>query len=109
LVAAAISQILKRPADLVARYGGEEFVVILPYTKTQGALKVAQDIRDRIRELQISHAKSPISPYITLSLGVAVVVPLPEYSPVELIHTADRALYEAKAAGRDRAILKTCH
>ncbi|MBD1832398.1 PAS domain S-box protein [Cyanobacteria bacterium FACHB-472] len=109
LVAAAISQTLKRPADLVARYGGEEFVVILPYTKTQGALKVAQEIRDRIRELQIFHAKSPISPYITLSLGVAVVVPLPEYSPVELIHTADLALYEAKAAGRDRAILKTCH
>ncbi|MFB2923637.1 PAS domain S-box protein [Aerosakkonema funiforme] len=106
-VANAIKQAVRRPADLVARYGGEEFAVILPNTKAEGALVVAEEIRDRVRSQQIPHANSGISPYVTISLGIAVTVPTLQTSPERLIHVADLGLYEAKYQGRDRAILKT--
>ncbi|MGA9380474.1 MAG: diguanylate cyclase, partial [Phormidium sp.] len=105
-VADAIRRAVKRPADLVARYGGEEFVVILPNTKTEGALTVAEEMRAHVAELQIIHAASKTSKYVTLSLGVAVTIPSLEFSSQELIRTADLGLYEAKFQGRDRIVLK---
>jgi diguanylate cyclase (GGDEF)-like protein len=100
-VAAAISRILKRPADLVARYGGEEFGLILPNTEINGAMHIAEEIRSQVKALAISH---PNSQYITLSLGVACIIPNYKSSPATLIAAADRALYQAKEQGRDRAI-----
>ncbi len=104
-VAAVLRQSLKRPADLVARYGGEEFALILPNTDARGAVLVAETIRQGVRGLEIPHAKSPVSHYVTLSLGVATSVPTPEAIPDQLIITADEALYQAKAEGRDRVII----
>lgn len=106
-VARTLRHALKRPTDLVARYGGEEFAVILPNMDTKDALLVAETIRANVRRLAISHAKSPVSQHVTLSLGVASTVPSLEATPAQLIVAADKALYQAKAEGRDRAITYT--
>jgi len=103
-VAKAISDCVKRAGDLVARYGGEEFAVILPNTNGEGAVHIAETIREQIHKFQIPHVKSPISETVTLSLGVACVVPTQELSPETLIKTADQALYQAKKQGRDRFV-----
>jgi diguanylate cyclase (GGDEF)-like protein/PAS domain S-box-containing protein len=103
-IASVLGKVLKRPSDLVARYGGEEFAVIVPNTNTTGGLIVAQAIREGVRELAIPHRASLVSQYVTLSLGIATAVPTLDASPFQLIAAADRALYQAKAEGRDRAI-----
>lgn len=102
-VAHAIKCAVKRPADLVARYGGEEFAVILPNTNGEGALQVAEQIRLLLTKVAIAHPKSPVSKYVTLSVGVSCTVPCHEASPEELIAAADQGLYQAKELGRDRA------
>ncbi|WP_373534873.1 diguanylate cyclase domain-containing protein [Microcoleus sp.] len=101
-VASAIGRSVDRPADLVARYGGEEFAVILPNTEIQGAVRVAEHIQLTISALQLPHAGSQVSQYVTVSLGVASMVPAFESGASILIAAADRALYEAKRLGRDR-------
>ncbi|UIE39193.1 diguanylate cyclase domain-containing protein [Leptodesmis sichuanensis] len=105
-IASAIATAVKRPSDVVARYGGEEFVLILPNTPASGALYVAQEIQEAVRALELVHAGSQISPYITLSMGVTAVIPKANLSPMSLIAAADRALYRAKLAGRDRISLE---
>jgi diguanylate cyclase (GGDEF)-like protein len=101
-VARAISNTVQRPADLAARYGGEEFVVVLPNTPIDGALHLAEMIRSRVKELGITHEKSSHQT-VTLSLGVATIIPNPSISSEVLIQNADQALYQAKAQGRDQA------
>ncbi len=105
-VAAAIVRSLKRPGDLAARYGGEEFAVILPYTDAAGAVCVAEEIRARVSGLQIPHGSSAVNSCVTMSLGVATAVPVPQSAPELLIAAADEALYCAKNGGRDRVIQK---
>lgn len=104
-VANAIQNAVKRPTDLAARYGGEEFAVILPHTQVTGAVHVAEVIRNNVKALEIPHKNSPVSPCVTMSLGVAGVLPTPEMLPKTLIKAADAALYQAKSLGRDRVIL----
>ena len=106
-VAAVIQHSVKRAADLVARYGGEEFVVVLPNTDIEGATCVAEMIAQQVRALQIVHAKSAVSEYVTLSLGVACCIPAPKSDPGVLIALADESLYQAKASGRDRVSVAT--
>jgi adenylate cyclase len=101
-VALAIHTALKRPADVVARYGGEEFVVILPNTDLAGALQMSREILQAVRHLQIPHGDSPISPYITLSIGAASCLPEGNEGAEKLVGDADRALYKAKRSGRDQ-------
>ncbi|MGL4379040.1 MAG: diguanylate cyclase domain-containing protein, partial [Microcoleaceae cyanobacterium] len=103
-VAQAIAKTPQRATDLVARYGGEEFVVVLPNTNAESALIVAEKIRSAIALLKIPHAASEVSHYLTLSLGVASLIPTPKNSPEDLIAKADQALYTAKNEGRDRVI-----
>jgi len=104
-VAQTVASSLQRPTDLAARYGGEEFVIVLPHTSPQGALTVAESVQSAIASLQISHQKSAISKYITLSIGVATIIPSSEYSPEDLIKTADDCLYQAKKKGRNKILL----
>ena len=103
-VASSLELTVKRPDDLVARYGGEEFVIILPNTPMAGAMQVATAIQSHIRFLQIPHRCSQISPWLTLSMGVACIVPTSQTSLTYLVDKVDQALYQAKRAGRDRAI-----
>ena len=101
-IADAISSMAKRPADCVARYGGEEFAIILPYTPARGALKVAEAIRNKIKELNIPHSSSSVSSSVTVSMGIAGSIPNNEDNPILLLEAADHALYLAKAQGRNR-------
>lgn len=105
-VAKAMDEYVKRPADLVARYGGEEFVVLLPNTSVNGARQVAENLQRQIQSLDIPHAKSPVKPYVTMSLGIASVIPRADLSLEDLIESADMVLYEAKRQGRDRMVSK---
>ncbi|MFN6570354.1 diguanylate cyclase response regulator [Nostoc minutum NIES-26] len=105
-VGGILSHKAQKHQDLVARYGGEEFAVIMPYTHANGAIYVAKAMQDGVRNLQIAHDGSMVSQYVTLSIGVATIVPTWETSPSDLIVAADKALYQAKAEGRNRIILK---
>ena len=104
-VAGAIASSTKRAGDLGARYGGEEFAVVLPNTSAEGANAVARKIYDDIASLKLPHARSSIGSYVTLSCGIATVMPSPQESPDTLIRSADRALYQAKTEGKNRI----CH
>ncbi|NJL84167.1 MAG: diguanylate cyclase [Chloroflexaceae bacterium] len=96
-----------RPGDLAARYGGEEFLLVLPDTNSQGAECIARRLRKHIRNLQIPHGRSTISPHVTVSLGIASAVPQLQQSSQGLLLAADRALYGAKQAGRDGFVAVT--
>ena len=104
-VAKTMVSSINRPLDLVARYGGEEFAIILPETDMTGAAIVAEEIRKNIEALTITHEHSTIAPYITLSLGVATIIPPHSSSIEEFINRADKALYKAKSSGRNTVIL----
>ncbi len=100
-VASTLSSLTRRPGDCVARYGGEEFVVLLAHTGVRGALVVAETLRKSIEELALEHACSAIRDRVTISLGVAAVVPERGYSAEQLLAAADQAVYQAKREGRN--------
>ena len=100
-VAQAISKSTNRPADLVARYGGEEFVIVLPNTDAQGSINVAIRATEVMRSLKLPHSYSKVAPYVTISCGVATLLPSQEFEPTDLLKAADQALYKAKAEGRN--------
>ncbi len=103
-VAQILRQSIKRPADLAARYGGEELALILPNTDYRGAWCVAQRVLRQLAREQIPHPKSPVSQFVTLSLGVATKIPERSHSFRNLIDVADKYLYQAKQAGRNRLV-----
>lgn len=107
-VGAVLNKNAQKNQDLVARYGGEEFAVIMPNTHGAGAVHVAKGMQASVRDLQITHHGSAVSQYVTLSMGVATLIPSWESSPSDLIVAADKALYQAKAQGRDRIISNEC-
>jgi diguanylate cyclase (GGDEF)-like protein len=100
-VVAAITESLRRPADLVCRYGGEEMAVLLPDTPAEGAIHVAERVRQFLGERRIPHRSSTVSSLITVSQGIATIVPCRNTSVRMLIAAADAALYKAKSEGRN--------
>lgn len=104
-VAQILHQVAQRPGDLAARYGGEEFGVVLPNTDSAGAVYIAETILSSIRSKNLIHESSKISSYLTLSLGIATIIPQDSSSLKWLIAKADEALYRAKQTGRDRYTL----
>lgn len=125
-VAQALAKRARRAGELAARYGGEEFAVLLPHTDIAAARRVGELMCQAVRELEIPHEGSAVAPFVTVSIGVACIADLPNAitaqardastdgppdvggiplgAAVLLIETADRALYEAKLAGRNRVI-----
>ncbi len=101
-VAAALAASLHRAGDLVARYGGEEFVVVLPGADEERAAAHAEVLRLGIEELAIPHPWSSAHGVVTVSLGVAATRPAAGGAAAALLEAADRALYAAKAGGRNR-------
>lgn len=104
LVSQHLKASLKRPTDLAARYGGEEFTAILPDTDAESAQKIAEAFRRALAESRLPHETIERG-YVTASVGVATYPPENLHrDPLELVRTADEALYRAKAAGRDRVV-----
>jgi diguanylate cyclase (GGDEF)-like protein len=106
-VARALVTCVTRPTDLVARCGGEEFAGLLPSTDSAGAARLAGQMRAAIEAEGLEHARSPTHPHVTISLGVATVVPQAEESAQLLVDLADAALYEAKGAGRNAFVARS--
>ena len=104
-VASGIADCVQRPSDVVARYGGEEFVLLLPQTDTAGAQLIAERTRNLIAGLEIPNRGSDAHASVTLSLGVATLLPNTKGSPESLIQAADTALYTAKKVGRNNVQL----
>jgi diguanylate cyclase (GGDEF)-like protein/PAS domain S-box-containing protein len=106
-VAQTLQECINRPTDCLARYGGEEFAVILPHTDVEGATVIVQKMQRALATLNIEHTPPTGVNRVTLSFGIAVVVPQPTHGPGDLIDQADRALYQAKQSGRDRYAIAT--
>ncbi len=100
-VAKILNQCVSRAADLVTRYGGEEFAVILPNTTLEGASAVSNRLVKAVEHQELPHQTAPRT-MVTISCGVASVLPRVDYLPSDLVFTADQALYQAKAKGRNR-------
>lgn len=104
-VADALRETVQRASDFVARYGGEEFMVVLPDTNTDGALQLAEQVRQRVESLAIGcDAPQPGAP-LTVSIGVATQRPRLDDMVNDLVARADRALYQAKHNGRNQVVL----
>jgi diguanylate cyclase (GGDEF)-like protein len=103
-VASLIESFGRRTSDLAARYGGEEFALLAPVTDAADALVLAQEICRELERLALPHAKSPYG-VITVSVGVAALLPGDDNDSGMLVRAADLALYRAKQAGRNRAML----
>ena len=100
-VADYLKQNLNRSGDFIARYGGEEFCIIMPETDLNGAIQFAKNIQAGVRDLKIDNPGSEVSKYLTVSIGVASVVPDSNDTYMDLIYTSDKALYKAKNDGRN--------
>lgn len=87
--------------DVVARYGGEEFVLLLPHSDLQQAVRVAEQLRQKVQAMSIAHPASPVAHSVTISVGVSAALPGASGLPQALLEAADRALYVAKADGRN--------
>ena len=101
----ALQGALCRAGDMLARYGGEEFIAILPHTHIQGATELAAAFHTRVRELALPHCGSPVSSIVTISIGIASVIPSQNLSPSDVVAMADKALYQAKDSGRNQSVI----
>lgn len=103
MIAKVLLDRARRPGDIAARYGGEEFVAILPNLTTAQATQWAESVRLEVETKRIPHSGSPIG-FVTVSAGVASMIPAREVSVLEILRLADEGLYRAKAEGRNRVI-----
>jgi len=95
---------LNRSTDFIARWGGEEFVVLLQNTNIEGTAKVAEKIRKNIEDMVIT-TETGEETCITVSIGVTSIIPTTATSQCDFLNSADKALYKAKASGRNRVEL----
>ena len=101
-LAALLQQSLREPSDLASRFGGEEFAVVLPRSGHTAAATVAERFRGLLADRAIPHVASSVAGTVTASIGIAVCRAAPDLDPREIIEAADRALYRAKALGRNQ-------
>ncbi|MEI8029846.1 MAG: diguanylate cyclase [Comamonadaceae bacterium] len=107
-VARVLRENLGRTGDLVARYGGEEFVFIAPVTNGENAFRLAQAVCQAVQALALPHKLSNFG-CVTLSIGVAAIIPQRNESSEILVRRADEMLYRAKAQGRNRPVCDMTH
>jgi len=100
-VARTLKRFFRRPGDLIARYGGEEFCVVAACDAEQ-IMVLAEILRKAVESMRLPHPASKVSEFVTISLGVATIVPGDDQAFERLLHCADQALYDAKASGRNR-------
>jgi len=105
-VAKTLNDSCRRPSDFAARLGGEEFVFLAVNMDQEGTIHVAENIRESIHNLNIPHAYSATSPYLTVSIGVTIFNPSKNNKPEGAINKADQALYNAKQFGRNRVAIQ---
>lgn len=101
-VATALNGCARRVGDIVTRYGGEEFAVVLFHTSLNEAQNISETMLAAVRKLGIRHEQSPHD-IVTISIGIATMIPTVESDMHQLIEAADKSLYQAKAQGRNRA------
>lgn len=99
-VARALGQCVRRAGELVARFGGEEFVMLLPGADLNQASETAQKCMEQLSFVSLPHAASPTCWHVTLSIGVASVLPDATLEPADMVNAADAAMYRAKSTGR---------
>ena len=97
-----MKSVINRPVDFIARFGGEEFVITLLNTSEEDATLVAERIRERVENTKVNYEGTEIE--VTVSLGVASMVPEENINPADLIYAADEAMYQAKEEGRNRVV-----
>jgi diguanylate cyclase (GGDEF)-like protein len=102
-IASVVAATARRPLDFAARYGGEELAVILFDVSREYIAESVERVQLMVEELGITHPGSSVSPVVTVSTGVAYVRPTADRSPQGAIMLADRGLYAAKRAGRNRS------
>jgi len=102
-IAALFKQSLKRPGDFSARWGGEEFAILLPNTSSDGASEIAETIRKKVENSPI-HCNKGTKINVTVSIGLNSLTPTQVSSVDAFISRADKALYAAKQAGRNKVI-----
>ncbi len=107
IVATIIQQHCMRVTDVAARYGGEEFAVILPDTQENAAWNIAESIRKGIESSGITHKTSEMKNIVSISIGIACIIPDKNSTPSQLISIADKALYKSKTSGRDRITISS--
>ena len=107
LVAQTLAGCVRRADEMAARYGGEEFVLLLPGTSLEAARAMAQLCLDGIEALALPHAGSCTASALTVSIGVASMLPVAGADPSMLVDAADAALYRAKKEGRNQFGLQT--
>jgi two-component system cell cycle response regulator len=108
-VAAALQSHALRPTDIAARYGGEEFVLLFAETGAGTALKLAESVRAHIESLELPNPRSSTSSWVTVSVGVATIVPSQRDEMEQFFVAADQAMYAAKEAGRNRVAAAPAH
>lgn len=101
-ISSVLAKCAQRPADLAARYGGEEFILLLPEADIDGAYAIAHMVMTHLAQLKIEHTDSSISPYVTLSIGIATVKSTDVTSAEDILRIADEQLYKAKSSGRNK-------
>lgn len=106
-VALALKETFRRPKDLAVRMGGEEFIVVLPQTTASELAVLVTRAVLAVEALNLPHIASPVADHVTISVGGATRLPEREEFPFSLVEAADKAMYEAKRAGRNRAVLTT--
>lgn len=101
-IAEGISSVAARSGDLAARYGGEEFFLVFAMTDEQQAITQAERLMQAIAQLALPHPASPVANIVTISVGVATIVPQLKDHLSDFVASADNALYKAKQEGRNQ-------
>lgn len=104
-VARILKTALQSETDFISRIGGEEFVALLPGVDESRATSLAEHMDRKLQKAKLTHATSPLGDYVTVSIGIASVIPGQSSTALSLFKAADKALYSAKARGRNQVVV----